>query len=322
MKPYASLTLRGRARRLRRLAKTALGEYELDVQRIRLITNSWNCVFRVDATQGRFVIRVSLPGHGHSPATVRSEASFLAALAFDSQIEVPSPLPARDGRLAVSAGAPGVPEERMCVVYSWVMGKDLAESITPETYAKHGALHARLHDFATSWTPPESFTINDYTCVFHFPGEIKLWEAELLGYEGLFREALAASDELINAVRERDPVIITHGDLHQYNVKLHRGVLRPIDFEDVMWATCGLDVGTTLYYVSRRDDYTALRDAFRAGYESVAPWIEGEPGEIDRLRFPRALDLLNIYCSEPEFRVKDWPALVERMAALARVAVN
>ncbi len=347
MTPFSALTVRGRARRLRAVAWAALAEYDLDVHRMRLITNSWNCVFRVDTPDDKYVLRVTLPGHGHSPATVRSEAAFLAALA-ESDLEVPTPIPARDGRLVVSAGAPGVPEARMCGVYTWIPGPELGSRISPANWFKHGALHARLHDFAEAWTPPdlsrptaesgarreaprstsskerEAFPVNDYSEVFHFPGEVVLWDddVDLLGHRGLLREALAASNERITAIRARDPVIVTHGDLHQWNCLIHRGVLRPIDFEDLMWATRGLDVGTTLYYSSKRSDYAELRDAFRRGYESVAPWPEGRPGEIDALRFPRGLDLLNVFAGEFRDRVRDWPGTVNRIAGLARATLD
>ncbi len=313
-----SLTLRGRARRLRGLAKAALVEYDLDVRRMRLIMNSWNCVFRIDTPDGPYVIRVSLPGYGHSLQRVRSEAAYLAALTSQTDLRAPRPIPSRDGRLAVAAGAAGVPEERMCVVYSWVPGSDLAESVTPTNYAMHGALHARLHGFGALWQPPAGFDVHEFDRVFHMDDDVVVWDAELFGYTDELRQAWGAANELIQAVRTRDPVIITHGDLHQFNVKLHRGVLAPIDFEDLMYATRGLDVAISLYYVSRRDDYAALRDAFRRGYETVAPWPEGVPGEIDALRFNRALLLLNLLAGDAQFRVADWRATVERVVTLGR----
>jgi Ser/Thr protein kinase RdoA (MazF antagonist) len=318
---FSSLSLTGRARRLRQLAWNALDQYDLDVRQMRLISNDWNCVFRLDTPDRPYALRVSLPGRGHTPETVRSEAVFLDALATQSDIDVPAPVPAKDGRLVVSAEAPGVPEPRMCGVYSWIVGEELGKSMTPDNAFLHGELLARLHDFAEQWTPPVPFVVNDYTQVFHFPGEEVLWNADLCGYETLFREALSAANELIHDLRERDPILLTHGDLHQRNCKLHEGVLRPIDFEDVMWATRGLDVGTTLFYLSRCYDYTALLPSFRDGYDSVAPWPEGQANELQQLRFPRALDLLNVFAAEPDLRTRSWEQTVERIANLAKGVV-
>ena len=316
---FASLTLRGRARRLRALALAALPAWPFRVRRMSLLSNSWNCVFRLETDQGRFVLRVTLPGHGHTPASVRAEAVFLSAL--DGRLGAPAPVPTRNGRLAVSASVPGVPEARMCAVYTWVPGADLGARVTPDRWAGLGELMAQLHDFARTFEPPKPFPIYDYDRVLHFPDEIVVWDAELFGHAPLFREAITASNERIRTIRARDGVLVTHGDLHQWNVKALRGVLRPIDFEDLMWAAPVQDAATSLYYVSRRDDYAQLRDAFPEGYERRAPWVEGCRGEVDSLLFCRGLDLLNIIAGEPAFRTSDWRGFVERIARLARLAV-
>ncbi len=317
---FGSLTLRGRARRLRQLALAALPAWPLDLERMTLLSNSWNCVFRLDTAQGPFVLRVTLPGHGHTPASVRAEAAFLAAL--DGRLGAPAPVPTGDGQLAVAGSAPGVPEPRMCAVYTWVPGGDLGAKVTPERWADLGQLMARLHDFARTFEPPTPFPIHDYDRVFHFPGDIVVWDAELFGHDSLFREAIAATNERIRAVRARDDVLVTHGDLHQYNVKSFHGRLSPIDFEDLMWAAPVQDAATSLYYVSKRDDYDALYRGFRRGYERLAPWVEGEEGEIRSLLFARALDLLNIIAGDTAFRTSNWQAFVERIARLARLAVR
>jgi Ser/Thr protein kinase RdoA (MazF antagonist) len=46
-------------------------------------------------------------------------------------MRVPRPLPARDGRLVMIAGAAGVPEPRLCILFTWVPGTDLADHLTP-----------------------------------------------------------------------------------------------------------------------------------------------------------------------------------------------
>ena len=62
MKAYTALTVRGQARRLRALAWDALRHYALDVRRLRLVTNDFNGIFRLDTAQGdRFILRITLP---------------------------------------------------------------------------------------------------------------------------------------------------------------------------------------------------------------------------------------------------------------------
>ena len=73
-----------------------------------------------------------------------------------------------------------------------------------------------------------------------------------------------------------------------------------------------LDVATSLYYVRDRADYLSLAVAFRAGYEPQPPWVEQEPGELDRLLIARGLDLLNTALIDPDLDVDDWPAFIRR----------
>ncbi len=58
--PFAELTQRGQARRLRTLAREALAAYGLADAHLRLLSNEWNCTFRVDAPSGRYALRIEL----------------------------------------------------------------------------------------------------------------------------------------------------------------------------------------------------------------------------------------------------------------------
>ena len=139
MKTYHDLTEIGQARRLRVLALNALKNYDLNVTRLSLVTNDMNGIFRVDTTSGeKWILRISLPEGGHSREHVTAEMDWLAALARDTHLSVPRPVPARDGSLVTEADAPGVPEARLCTIFSWVPGTDLAEHISPKSLLKLG----------------------------------------------------------------------------------------------------------------------------------------------------------------------------------------
>ncbi|MBK7456141.1 MAG: hypothetical protein IPJ46_21185 [Anaerolineales bacterium] len=111
MKPYSQLTVRGQARRLRVLALNALKHYKLNVARLSLVTNDMNGIFRVDMRAGeKYILRVTLPEGGHDRDHIAAEMDWLAALARDTNLSVPRPLPAKDGSLVVEASAYGVPK--------------------------------------------------------------------------------------------------------------------------------------------------------------------------------------------------------------------
>src|SRR5512147_1957286 len=77
-RPFEALTAMGRARRLRPLVELALRDWDLEVRGIRLLTNDFNCVFRIDTSTGPFVLRVSLPFR--TDAQLRAELDWLDAL--------------------------------------------------------------------------------------------------------------------------------------------------------------------------------------------------------------------------------------------------
>lgn len=325
MKPYSSLTEQGQARRLRILALGALKHYDLDVARLRLITNDMNGIFHVDTTDGRkFILRVTLPEGGHDLDHVAAEMDWLAALARDTFLSVPRLLPARDGKLVVTAAAPGVPEPRLCEVFSWVPGKDLADEMTVSNIAKLGELMSQLHAHALTYHPPVTLSLLKYNRPFPFPEPVVLFDepfAALFPSErrAVYESAIAWAQQSIDRLQASgEPMRILHNDLHQWNVRSFRGMLSPIDFEDLMFGWPVQDIATALYYFPA-ENFTALREAFQDGYTRHAPWPERHPGEIDSFIAARGFGLANFVLNDPNPNWKDQAAqFVERVETRLR----
>jgi Ser/Thr protein kinase RdoA (MazF antagonist) len=305
MKAYVTLTPRGQARRLRCLAWNALQQYALEVARLRLVTNDFNGIFRVDTTDGRkLILRVTLPEGGHDADHVTAEMDWLAALARDTNLNVPRPLPARNGLLFVEAEADGVPEPRLCEVFSWVPGKLLADELSEANIASLGELLARLHLHARSYRPPASLSLLHFDRPFPFPEPMVLFDepyAALFPPERreVFERAIAWTQAAIDRLKASgEPMRILHNDLHQWNVLNFHGMLSPIDFEDLMLGWPVQDIATTLYYLPA-GNYTALRAALQAGYTRCSPWPERCPGEIDAFIAARGFGLANFILNDP-----------------------
>lgn len=304
MKPFYELKRLGRIRRLRALALAALDAYDLPVAGLRLLNDGWNAIFRVDCTDGaKWVLRISRPGM-YGPAEVRSEMMWLDALSRDTDLILPAPLHTRDGELLVTRQVEGVPESRHVVIFSWVPGKDLADALTPENYAATGELLARLHQHSAGWTPPPGFAINRNDSVWHPKDEPKLFDprfAEKLSPDlwDLLRAAHAQVAEAQAELWGRGaPPQVIHYDLHQWNVKVQRGGVYPIDFEDLTWGYPVQDIGLVFYYIQDREDAADLRRAFREGYGRRLPWPEHYPGEIAIHTVRRTLDFANLLIDE------------------------
>jgi Ser/Thr protein kinase RdoA (MazF antagonist) len=300
MKSFQDLTTRGQARRLRQLALDALKSYDLDFAGLRLISNETNCIFEIKTHSGeRWILRVTLPEGGHTRDHITAEMDWLSALAGETTLQVPRPLPARNGRLVVEAGAAGVPEARFCGIFSWVPGTDLANHLTRGNLMRLGQLSAQLHEHARTYQPPENLGLFKFDRPFPFPEPVILFEprfndsitgAQRLLFQHWLERVQNALDWL---AASGEPMRIIHGDLHQWNVRISRQGLSPIDFEDLMWGWPAQDIATTLYYLLDETDYDAKRAAFEEGYRSVSPWPEHYPGEINTFIASRGLGLFN-----------------------------
>jgi Ser/Thr protein kinase RdoA (MazF antagonist) len=327
MKPYASLTVHGQARRLRALALNALSQYALDIARLRLVTNDMNGIFRTDTTDGkRFILRVTVPEGGHTLDHVAAEMDWLAALARDTDLSVPQPLPAKNGSLVVKATAVGVPEQRLCAIFSWVPGKNLADDMSAVNISRLGELMARLHIHALMFRPLPDLSLLHFDRVFPFPEPVVLFDES---YAALFtpqrrvvyRKAVAWAQESIGRLKTSgEPMRILHGDLHQWNVRNAHGVLSPIDFEDLMMGWPVQDIATTLYYLPAKT-YPALRNAFQEGYTRHLPWPERYPGEIDSFIAARGLGLVNFVLNDSnlEWRNKAGEYIISVEKRLSRL---
>ncbi len=323
MRHFDTLTKRGRARRLRSLARQALESYDLDVTRVRLVNNESNCTFRVDTRDaGSYALRVNLPGM-RSAAEIRSELLWQEALWHDTDIPLPRPVRTRTGELVVEARNKRVPEARLCNVSSWVFGRTLSYAKTPENFRKLGVLSARIHAHGRGFQLPAGFAMPTLDTVLPAGRDDVLFDGGQL-------ETLAPpTQQLVLSIRAAlEPELgriyapgsapqLIHGDLHWWNVLIYRGHLQPIDFEDYALAFPIQEIAITFFYVLWDERFDELLQAFRAGYESISGWPEQRPGQFELLMGQRALDLLNLLMNSPYAEDKEF--LVEFVDIVDRV---
>lgn len=299
-RPFASLTERGKARRLRRLALDALAAYPFDVLRLRFMMDHLNAIFQVDTTEGkRYVLRVSAPTW-RTDDDLRAEICWLQALAQEPDIGAPVLVANRAGELITIAAAAGVPEPRRCVVMSWIPGKNLEYELTEQRLQQLGQLSARLHAQAAGWQPPAEFkpaTMNAYNArgepdLLFAPESDELFSVESRPvFLEVRRRVEAAFADLYADSAGLRPI---HNDLHQENVKIWRGKLRPLDFEDTILGYPVQDIAMTfsdlLYYCNLDNDgYERLREAFIRGYRDAAEWPETNPNQSNLFMAGRLL---------------------------------
>ena len=281
------------------LARRALASYDLDVADVSLITNDWNCVFRVDLTDGSSrVLRVSLPDR-RTHAEIEGEMAWLAALA-DGPVRVPAPVRTRDGRLTVDASAPGVPEARTCAVFGWLEGVRLAGAMTTANLAALGEATARLHQQAAAFLAPAGMKTWDSAYPFLEP-EVLFDDEHAPVVDAAGRDAFArARSEAVGAIarlRVAEGPRLVHADLHEDNAFIQPdGSIAILDFDDCMLGWPVQDLGVTVWALAAHDAFHELERALREGYERVAPWPERVPGEVRVFAAARSLKWRTTCC--------------------------
>lgn len=226
MRAWNELTRNGQVARLRPLARQASSWYALAPRRLRVLSHGENTTWRLDADEGRFVVRVHREGY-QTRETIESELLWLDALNRDG-VRAPVALAARDGSRVQAVGG------RLCVVFRWIDGRFATDRTVDRAFRRIGALLATLHAHAAAWRRPEGFTR-------------QIWDADGLlgrnwtdplavpGLEDHERDVLAEARRRCRAAiarEDRSRFGLIHADLHRWNVLWRRGEPRPIDFDD------------------------------------------------------------------------------------------
>ena len=322
MKDFEKLTHRGQAKRLRDIAQAALEDYDLTVRAISLLEYSYNAIFKVDAADSnRYVVRVSLPDV-HSKAEIRSEMVWLEALKKDTELSVPTPVRTRNGKLVTTVEIESVPEARHCSVFEWVEGRHLRRKPSVKLLRKMGGFLAQLHDHADTFNAPKRFQRPKLDTVWAFgkPAMIYSDEPHILFPDArreLFQSAAERIEKALNKLyADESNLRILHADFHLSNIKIERGSVNALDFDDCSWGYPIQDIGIALYYQQRYRHYKELRQAFLKGYTSSRTIPKQQLKQLDLFIAQRELMVVNyvIQSSNPAMKriAQDYVARAER----------
>lgn len=309
MKPFNELTPAGQARRLRPMALKLLENYDLNITRLKFLTNETNAIFRIDTADGsRYVVRLMRPGE-HTDQQIESQAVWLAELGRQG-INVSYPIPNRQGKLVTRVTIPGVPEARQGMICTWIPGVTLASCVTLPNIERQGALMAQMHACSETFKRPEDFEAKPGYRLYPYYEPFILRDP---AYLAVLDEPVRDQVQRMIPIVERalaclnesgQALYLLHGDLHQWNVMFANQTVYALDFDDLLLGYPIQDIGITLYYYQMRENFVDIRAAFQHGYELVRPWPESVPGEVEIWIIWRTLALLNfvLWSPDPEDR--------------------
>lgn len=288
---YASLTERGKLRRLTHLAEAALKRYDLSVRSMRLHCFATNLLYRVESDTGaRLILRMAYPGW-RTLGDLQAEAAWLDALNADTDIGAPVIIRCADGNAVLPMSSPAVPVTWHASLMTWVEGKLLAHYLNPSNLERMGNLFARMHIHGKSWRPPAAFSRR------RFQSFLSRGEPDVIFGDGMIeafrdedRQAFLLARQRVEreyASIDRKDLRVIHCDLWHENIKIDHGRLRPFDFEDTVWGYRLHDIAMSMLDLLETvgaERYEALFTSFRSGYQRVLDWPEGDLGVLQLSR--------------------------------------
>jgi len=314
MKSFEMLTRLGRIRRMRQVARAALREYDLDVERIRFLRQAGNTIFRIveaghnaathqkpaarrpragDASDlfsaGRYLLRIHQPGYQARDA-IGLELDWLAALRRDADAPVPEPVPTRKGRLLTTVTVAGVPGARDCSLLKWVKGRMITGGAGVRHYRAQGRLMAVLHNHAAKWRAPKDHAKRryDWNGLFRddggsgIPAE-EAWALLPADYVNPFRAVARRVKKVVAAWGDGPDVYgLIHGDLGvDANVLFHKGEARAIDFDDSGTGYWIYDLAIALEHCRKEKAYPLYREALLEGYRECRSLPEEQSQHLE-----------------------------------------
>ena len=289
------------------LARQALPLYGLDADSdVTLINHSENLTYRIDAADGKSVLRVHRPGY-QTRESILSEIAWMKALQEQAGVQTPQAIAGADGEpLQTMPGTDG----RYCVRFAWIDGElpketdALDELLDP--FEQLGEITARLHEHVRNWQTPPGFTRQ----CWDFDGTIgaaPIWGSYRL-CPVLGPAAHSLLDRTVDVMQRRLDAYgdgpnrfgLIHADLRLGNLLIHSGNVRVIDFDDSGTSWFGYDLGAALSFMKDRDDVPALVGAWVRGYRRNAALSAAEETELTTFIILRRLVLLGWIGSRAE----------------------
>jgi Ser/Thr protein kinase RdoA (MazF antagonist) len=268
------MSTRGSVQPFEEWAREALQRYNLlGESTLTLLNVSENATFLVETETERRILRVHRADY-HSLEEIESELDWVDAICESGDITVAECIRSEDGRRVVQAESHNS-EIRNCVMFTFIPGREPAEADLLPAFSNLGAVTARLHAHAQSWSQPASFIR-------------KRWDFDTtiggIGHWGHWRDGMGVSPaevSLFSTTTHRigqflsdygtgpDRFGLVHADLRLANLLVHEESVSVIDFDDCGYSWFMYDFATAVSFIEDHPDLAGMRDRWIEGYTSV-----------------------------------------------------
>lgn len=291
---------------------------------MRRINVSENITYLVEAIGYRSILRVHRPGY-HSRHAIVCELAWMAALANDNAVAVPSVIVGRDGA-AIQTLEDGESDRHM-VMFAFIEGDapDEAADLVPAFHTL-GAMAASTHLHSIGWARPEPFErlVWNLDTVF---GAAPTWgdwrDAPNLGAadRAVLKDVEVAITSRLTAYGEgAGRYGLIHADMRLANLILTPTGPRLIDFDDCGSGWFMYDFAAAISFIEDSPQVPALQAAWVAGYRTIRHLSAEDEAEIGTMIMLRRLALLawigsHIDAPEPQALAPDFARVSAELGA-------
>ncbi len=258
---------------MRRAGRIALDQYDLTDATLESAAYVNNAVFKVTMGNGKkYVLRLHRPGHKLSE-WIRSELVWLDSIRQHTSLQVPEPVMTKQGEILTSTPVDGLEAPVTAVVFNWIEGDSYPNEILPIDKARQaGEFLARLHTFSATFTAPADFSRPrlDWNGLFgeestYDPGEgARIFTDEQKMVFGAVEQRVR--EVMYSIGQQANTFGLIHADFIAKNWLFKDESIAVIDFDDCSWGYYLYDLAPALLQFKYEPRYTALREAFLAGY--------------------------------------------------------
>lgn len=261
-------------------------DFGLSVRRLRRLPSASRAVFALEDATGRYVLRVHHPGERHDH--LESLLVWLQALALQTRIRVPRPLPTTQGAWLSTAHVAGLPGAQRCSLLTWLPGASPAPLAPPHARAM-GDLLARLHSFAAQWRSPPGFTRPrlDAEGLFGARSPYASAAGDALFPAGLpaLMAAVAGRTRALLQRLDAQPAArgLIHADFIAKNCLFDAAGPAALDFDHCAWGYYLYDLAPALLQFSASPDQAPLAEALWTGYTARRPLPPTQRADLETL---------------------------------------
>lgn len=301
MKTYKDLTPIGKKRRLKKLASYALSFYDIKVDKLDFLAEETNIFYKVVTEDGT---KYALKIFQEESSTIEdnlAEVFFINTVRDNSDITVPSVIPSKENKYVLTLETEYFDIPKRVAIYTWVEGKDFDGMENDKRFYRLGQITAELHNATKDTIFPKGISPKKWDKVFYYRGEEPVYKEQQYqnflddNYHRVMDFIIPYLDKKLSEYYIGAKPQLIHADLNPWNVKMYKGEMRIIDFEEAMYGMPVHDFAIMLFYYryDKNFDYENIKKHFFAGYASIRQLPEFTEFDLELLMTARRVNFLN-----------------------------